>query len=359
MSTIVAEGAKKKNHLTGIRYAAALFVAATAGYACLYTTRLFSVSTDDSYVQADTVTVTPKVAAYVTALHVSDNSSFKKGDLLVELDPRDFNVSLQQAAAALSAATAEKANVIARMAEQQHVIAAAQATLSGDRSTLNFSRQQLDRYNTLARDGAGARERSELASSDVGQHAAVVEHDEASLNEAKAQVLVLQSQSAQADASIEKAQATLVQARLDLSYTKIYSDSDGTVANKTVQIGNYVQPGQALFAAVPRDVYLIANIKETQMSSVRPGQRVTFTVDSLDGEVFHGHVDSVQRGTGSNFALLPPENATGNFVKVVQRIPVKVFLDPSATNAALSPGMSVVTRIEVRKAPWPISLFIN
>jgi membrane fusion protein, multidrug efflux system len=326
----------------------------------VYIPGMYVVSTDDAYVQADTVTVIPKVAAYVSALHISDNSAFHQGQLLVELDPRDYQVALDGAMADLTTAEVNRANISAQIVEQQHIVGAAQAAVAGDQATLNFSLQQLTRYEALSKVGADTKERSQLAQADVSQRQATVQHDLASLAAAKSHVVVLQSEVNQADAAIEKAKSLVAQARLNLSYTKIYALSEGTVANKTVQVGNYVQPGQALFAAVPKDMYVIANIKETQLGRIRTGQRVTLKVDALPGETFHGRVDSFQRGTGSNFALLPPENATGNFVKIVQRVPVKIVLDdkPEALGE-LSPGMSVITHIIVRRPPWPVAHFLE
>ncbi|WP_158545053.1 HlyD family secretion protein [Dyella monticola] len=319
---------------------------------CIYIPRIFIVSTDDAYVEADTVTVVPKVPAYVTALHVSDNTAFLKGQLLVELDPRDYQVAVYNAAADLASARAFKLNLAAQIGEQHHQVAAAQAALDGDHATLTFANEQLIRYRALSQSGSDTKERLQLATSDVGQRRATVEHDTAALAAAKAHVTVLESQVVQADAAIAAKQAALDQARLNLSYTRIYATADGTVANRSVQVGNYVQPGQSLFSAVPREVFVIANVKETQLGRIRPGQAAVVRVDALPGVVFHGHVDSIQRGTGSNFALLPPENATGNFVKVVQRVPVKIVLNPARGIAALSPGMSVIARVVVHKPPF-------
>jgi membrane fusion protein (multidrug efflux system) len=319
---------------------------------CIYIPSLFVVATDDAYVEADSVTVVAKVPAYVAALHVSDNTAFSKGQLLVELDPRDYQIAVSNALANLASAKAAKLNLLAQIEEQKHQVVAAQAALDGDRATLAFANQQSVRYGALSKNGADTKERLQLATSEVGQRRAAVAHDIATLAAAKAQVTVLESQGMQADAEIAAKQAALDQARLNLSYTRIYAVADGTVANRSVQVGNYVQPGQSLFSAVPDEVFVIANVKETQLGRIRPGQAATVRVDALPGLVFHGHVDSIQRGTGSNFALLPPENATGNFVKVVQRVPVKIVLDQSRDVAALSPGMSVIARVAVRRPPF-------
>lgn len=320
--------------------------------AYIYIPPMYVVKTDDAYVQADTVNIVPKVGAYVTAVHVDDNTRFAAGRLLVELDQRDFQVAVASAQADLQSAQAAKANAQEQLGEQAHVIAAAQAAIAGDRATLDFAGQQLTRYSTLATNGAGSAERWQQAQSDIGEKKATMQHDVAALATAQSHVGVLQSQIQQADAMIARQQAALAQARLNLSYTRIYAGSAGTVANKSVQVGDFVQPGQTLFSAVPNRVYVIANFKETQLTHVRPGQPVTVSVDAFPNLTLHGHVDSLQRGTGSNFALLPPENATGNFVKVVQRIPVKIILDgPPDALRSISPGMSVEPTVTVHQPP--------
>jgi membrane fusion protein, multidrug efflux system len=327
-----------------------LGVALIAGY--LTIPRLYIQTTDDAYIQADVVSVVPKVAGYVTALHVDDNSRFRANELLVEIDPRDFEAAVKIADANLLSAQAAKANVEQQLAQQAHVIAAAQATIESDRATLEFSKQQLQRYTDLADRGSGTVQNEQQAVSDFGQRKAALEHDGASLSAAQAQADVLKSQAQQADATIDLQEATLAQAKLNLSYTKIYATTDGTVANRTVQVGNFVQPGQALFAAVPTDVFVIANFKETQIERMQVGQPVRVRVDALPSAHLQGHIDSFQRGTGSNFALLPPENATGNFVKVVQRIPVKIILDgPADALRLISPGMSVEPTVTTTPPP--------
>jgi len=314
---------------------------------------LYVMRTDDAYVQADTVSVVPKVAGYVTALHVSDNSHFAANELLVEIDPRDFEVAVKSAEANLLSAQAAKANVLQQLAQQAHIVEAAQATVDSDHATLQFSQQQLDRYTDLATRGAGTEQRQQEAVSDIGQKKAILEHDIAAFAAAQAQIGVLKSQVQQADASIALQEAALAQAKLNLSYTKIHAPADGSVANKTVQVGNFVQPGQTLFAAVPAEAYIIANFKETQLEHMRVGQPVRIHVDAFPNKRVVGHIDSFQRGTGSNFALLPPENATGNFIKVVQRIPVKIVLDgPADALHSISPGMSVEPAVTIAPPPF-------
>jgi membrane fusion protein, multidrug efflux system len=323
-----------------------------AAAAYIYVPGLYGVETDDASLQADTVSVVPKVSAYVSALHVTDNSSFKAGELLVELDPRDFQAAVDIASANLLSAQAAETVADAQLAEQGQIIASDEANLEGDRGTLAFATQQLDRYTELAKEGYGTTERAQEAQSDIAQRQAAQQHDTAILSAAQAQQAVLRGQVEEAKANVVHAQAALAQAQLNLSYTRIYAPSDGTVASRSVQVGNYVQPGQTLFSAVPREIYVIANFKETQLDHMKVGQPVTIHVDAFPGHQLHGRIDSFQRGTGSSFALLPPENATGNFVKIVQRVPVKILIDDADRDPRLfGPGMSVEATVTVRTPP--------
>ena len=331
--------------------AAVLFLVAAVGL-YFYVPGLWQVSTDDAYVNAHVVSVVPKVAAYVSKLHVNDNSKVARDDLLLELDPRDFQVAADMAKADLKSALANAANVEAQIREQQAIVAESQSAVDGDQATLDFAQQQLDRYKSLATSGSGTVERLQQAESDVGQHRATVQHDLAALDAARAHQRVLETELLQGQAATERQQAALAQAQLNLSYTSIRATDAGSVANKTVEVGNYVQPGQVLFSIVPDELYITANFKETQLTDVRPGQRATVRVDAFPGLRLEGHVDSIQRGTGAQFALLPPENATGNFVKVVQRVPVKITFDnPGEALHWISPGMSVEAKIYTAEPP--------
>lgn len=313
----------------------------------LYLPGLFVVDTDDATIEADTVTITPKVAAYVSVLHVTDNSAFIAGQLLVELDRRDFLTARDTAQAALDGAIAQQQAVKAQLAAQAQNVAADAAKLPGDRANFAYAQQELSRFRSLAQSGAGTREDWQKADADFSVQQSALSTDEATLAAAQAQLGVLRANALVAAASTEAAKAALAQAELNLSYTRIFAPVTGTVANRTVQVGNFVQPGQALFSAVPDDDYVIANFKETQLAGMRAGQRVSISVDALPGITLHGHVDSFQSGTGSYFALLPPENATGNFVKIIQRVPVKILLDGKVP-AGLAPGMSVEASVTIR-----------
>jgi membrane fusion protein (multidrug efflux system) len=340
-------------------WAVAIGGALIAAAAYVYVPGRYVVTTDDASFQTDTVSIVPKVAAYVAALHVTDNSAFSAGDLLVELDPRDFQAAVDIAAANLRSALAAQAVAEAQLSEQNEVIAADEANVEGDRGTVAFATEQLTRYRDLAKDGFGTTERWQQAQSDITTQQAVLQRDTATLGAARGQVNVLRSQLEQANANATQARAALDQAKLNLSYTKIYAPMAGTVASRSVQVGNFVQPGQMLFSAVPNEIYVIANFKETQLTRMRVGQPVSIEVDAFPNHAVHGHIDSFQRGTGSNFALLPPENATGNFVKIVQRVPVKILVDGADQDPMLlGPGMSVEVSVTVRVPPrWLAWLF--
>ena len=330
---------------------AILFLVAAVGI-YFYVPGFWQISTDDAYVNAHVVSIVPKVAAYVSTLHVNDNSKVARDDLLIELDPRDFAVAVDMADADVKSAEANASNVEAQIKEQQAIVAEGQSAVDGDQAVLNFAQRQLDRYKSLATTGYGTVERQQEAESDVGQRRATLQHDLAALEAARAHQAVLETQLVQAKATIERQQAASAQARLNLSYTQIRATEAGSVANKTVEAGNYVQPGQTLFSIVPDTLYITANFKETQLTNVRPGQRATIRDDAFPGLRLEGRVDSLQRGTGSQFALLPPENATGNFVKVVQRVPVKItFDDPGEALRWISPGMSVEAKIYTAEPP--------
>jgi membrane fusion protein, multidrug efflux system len=337
---------------------AVLFVVAVVGL-YLYVPGFWQVSTDDAYVNAHVMSIVPKVAAYVSKLHVNDNSKVAHDDLLIELDPRDFAVAVDMVTADLKSAEANASNIEAQIKEQQAIVTESQSAVDGDQAVVTFAQQEFDRYNSLATSRVAPVERLQQAESDLAQRRATLQHDLAALEAARAHQAVLQTQLHQTKATIERQQAALAQARLNLSYTQIRATEAGSVANKTVEVGNYVQPGQTLFSIVPDTLYITANFKETELTNVRPGQRATIRVDAFPGLRLEGRVDSIQRGTGSQFALLPPENATGNFVKVVQRVPVKItFDDPGEALRWISPGMSVEAKIYTAKPPQLLS-FLN
>lgn len=296
-------------------------------------------TTNDAYLGADSVVIAPKVAGYVAEVAVQDNQRVKAGDVLVRIDPRDYQTALDSATADLGNAQATVANIDAQLKEQQAAIAQAEAAVA-------FSEQEFKRYNDLARTGVGSAQRQQQAQSDLAQRSAT-------LAAAQAHVEVLKTQRQQADATIAAKAAALDQAKINLAQTTLTAPIDGVVGDRTVRAGQLVQAGTRLLTVVPtQNVYLVANFKETQTGQMHPGQTVTIDIDSYPGHPIKGTVDSLAPGTGAQFALLPPENATGNFTKIVQRVPVKIALDPKdPLTAQLRPGLSVTATVDTRTAP--------
>jgi len=317
-----------------------------------WTVGRYLVSTDDAYVQADNTIVAPKVSGYLDNVLVNDNQTVKAGQILAHIDDRDFRTALDQAKADVTAAEATVAGKQAALATQQSVIDAARATIQVDNANLTFAQQDDDRYKSLATSGYGSTQNSQRAGSRNAETRAVLARDTAALATALSQVDILKAQLAEAQGSLAHDRAAAHQAELNLSYTDIVAAVDGVVGNRTLRIGQYVQAGTQLMAVVPTQAaYIVANFKETQLTDVQPGQAVEVEVDMFPGKIAHGHVDSMAPASGQEFALLPPDNATGNFTKIVQRIPVKIVLDPGSPLAGdLRPGMSVNPTIDTKAA---------
>ena len=312
----------------------------------------FEVSTDDAYIKADNTTIAPKVAGYVAAVLVDDNAPVKAGQVLARIDDRDFKVAVEQAEAGVAAAQAAIANKQAALVAQASAIEAAGANVAADQANATFAEQESKRYSDLAKTGFGTVQNAQATSSRQLAARAAVTRDQASHANATMQLDVLKAELGQAQANLLTAKAVLDQARLNLSYTVILAPVDGEVGARTLRVGQYVQAGTQLMSVVPvAAAYIVANYKETQLTNVRPGQVVQIAVDTFPGQTFSGRVDSLAPASGQEFALLPPDNATGNFTKVVQRIPVKITLDVGSRPAvALRPGMSVVPTIDTKAA---------
>ena len=314
-----------------------------------WTVGRFLVSTDDAYVKADNTTIAPKVSGYLTQVLVGDNERVKAGQMLARIDDRDFIVALDQARADVAAAQATVASKKAQLDVQQAVIEAARATVEVDTAARTFAVQENKRYTDLAATGYGSVQNAQNAHARDTSALATIVRDKANLASAQKQVELLKAELTQAVAAAAKANALERQAELNLSYTTITSPIDGVAGNRTLRVGQFVQAGTQLMSLVPsRGAYVVANYKETQLSDVRAGQPVDIQVDMFPGKAVHGHVDSLAPASGQEFALLPPDNATGNFTKVVQRIPVKIALD--SFDVDLRPGMSVIPSIQTRGA---------
>jgi membrane fusion protein (multidrug efflux system) len=342
---------RRRLRLRPLLYAAAGLgaLAAGAAYARDYwTAGRFLVSTDDAYVQADNTIVAPKVAGYIARVLVGDNEAVKAGQRLAEIDDRDFSVALASAKADVAAAQAALQSRRAALEAQASVIAAAEATTAVDRANLTFAGEEDSRYSKLAATGYGTVKNAQQAASNIAATRAALARDTAAAEAARGQIDVLKGEIAQAESQLQRAHAAEAQAELNLTYTAIVAPVDGVVGARALRVGQYVQAGTQLMAVVPAaSAYIVANYKETQLTAVKAGQQARIEIDTYPGRVFHGHVDSLAPASGQEFALLPPDNATGNFTKVVQRIPVKILLDGDVADV-LRPGMSVTPTIDTR-----------
>ncbi|RYB01749.1 HlyD family secretion protein [Lichenibacterium ramalinae] len=316
-----------------------------------WTVGRFQETTDNAFLQADKVTVSPRIAGFVTAVAVGDNQPVRAGDVVATIDDRDARIQIEGARAELEKARAQVEGYHAAVVQQAATVASAQADIVNAEAGLAFSTQEAKRYADLLTAGAGTSQRAQQTDADLRQHRATLDKDRAALDAAQKQVHTYEALAASAVAGVASAQAKLDGAELNLGYTTIRAPVDGVVGDRSVRVGQMVGAGTGLLTVVPmgRDIYLVANFKETQLGDMKVGQSVEFTVDAFGDHAFRGTVDSFSPGTGAQFALLPPENATGNFTKVVQRVPVKIRLatdDPMLDR--LRPGLSVEATVETR-----------
>jgi membrane fusion protein (multidrug efflux system) len=359
--------------------AVVLVLAVSLGYP-LYLRIVSHESTDDAFVEAHVVSMSPRVAGHVASVPVHDNQWVEKGDLLVEVDARPFVVALDVAKARLQSAQAAREESEAEVSAARSLVIQRNAALSSNRSALAQAKAGVDEYaagsdrdendfkrmDEMVEAGAVSRQEYDHARAQAAVSRAKllsarknIDTQSAEIRQAVASAQAAEDGLRQALAVVEKrqaeareAEAEVRQAELDLSYTRITAPSAGFVTKKAVEPGAYVQVGQKLLSVVGRDVWVVANFKETQIAGMKPGQPVDIEVDAYPGVTFRGHVDSIQRGTGSRFTLLPPENATGNYIKVVQRVPVKIVLDRQngSDGYLLAPGMSVIPDVNVAAA---------
>lgn len=341
-------GAPKKNNRLRHLFAgvAALVVGLATGAYYLEFVAPFE-STDDAFIDAHVTPVAPQVAGRVAQLFVKDNQAVKPGDVLLQIDPRDYQAKLDQQRANLTAAQSRLQQAGAQLTADQARVGQEKANVVAAEAQAKQAESDYKRYQSVGDLGvsasrldlAGTQARSAAAEVDAARNKELAAEAQASLDQASIQT---------AAAEVQRSEAAVRQAQLDLSYTQVKAPEAGYVTHRTVEAGAYIQPGQALLAIVPRHVWVIANFKETQLTHMRPGQPVQVEVDAYPQIKFKGHVDSIQHGSGASFSLLPPENASGNYVKVVQRVPVKIVLDAAShPNVVLGPGMSVEPEVRV------------
>jgi len=305
-----------------------------------FTVGRYFVETDDAYTQADAVTLSPQVAGTIAELRVTDNQRVRAGDRIARIDDRTYKAQLDQARADLAAAEANIRNAEAQIELEKAVVEQARAGVNSAEAAQKFAEEEADRYSRLVKTGAGTVQRSQQAQSDLIQGRAAEEK----------KLGVLETTLEQTRAAAERARAAVEQAEINLGYTRLVAPVDGVVGDRSARVGQYVQPGTRLLTLVPMDeVYVVANYKETQLDRMHQGQHVELEVDAYPGTKIRGRVDSLAPGSGAQFALLPPENATGNFTKIVQRVPVKILIDgDDPLKGRLRPGLSVLTSVDVR-----------
>jgi membrane fusion protein, multidrug efflux system len=310
----------------------------------------FIESTDDAYVGGEVTTIASKIAGFVDTVAITDNQAVRAGDLLVKLDDRDYRAQLAHAEASVAAQEAALANLEANARLQQAMIAQASAEITATTAELDRAQHDVDRYRALAESRDASLQRFQQADADYKKAIAADRKAHAAREAAECQLEVIATQKQQARAALDEAVANRDLARLNLSYTEIRSPIDGVVGNRAVRVGAYATVGAQLLAVVPtRGLWIDANFKENQLAHLRARQPVTITADALPGVTFAGAVASLAPATGAQFSLIPPENATGNFTKIVQRVPVRIVLDDDAAAlATLRPGLSVVVRVSQR-----------
>ena len=327
-----------------------LVLAGAAGYIYWDYSAHFE-STDDAFIAARQFAIAPQVAGYVTAVPVTDNQHVNKGGVIAQIDQRDYLAALAQAEAQVAGAQAGIHNIDAQIATQDAQIAASQAQVAQAQANLELSKVTWGRDKPLVNQGWATAQQGTIDVQTLKAQQAAVDSAQAALKVAQRQIDTLKAQRASAEASLAQAQAQLDLAKLNLGYTTVIADQPGRVVNLTGAVGQYAQAGTNLSMFVPDEIWVVANYKETQLDRMRPGQPVDIEIDAYPERDFHGHVASVQPGSGPAFSLLPPENATGNYVKIVQRVPVKIILDNPPADVALGPGMSVVPTVRVDPTP--------
>jgi len=340
-------------HRRPVLYAVGALLLASAlsgGYLYLDYAEHFQ-STDDAFIAARQFAISPKVSGNITAVPVTDNQHVVAGDVIARIDDRDYRVAVEQAEAQVAAAQANIENIDAQLTVQQAQISANQAQVDQAQAALVFAQQQSARYQELARRQAGTVENAQQWASQLRQQEAAVASAQANLKLAQQQVEALKAQRNSAVASLAQATAQRDQAQLNLSYTVVTAAQAGRVVQLGAGVGQFAQQGTALTMFVPDEIWVTANFKEIQLDHMRPGEPVTLEIDAYPERAMRGHVASVQPGSGTAFSLLPAQNATGNYVKIVQRVPVKLVMDNPPTDVALGPGMSVVPTVRIDPTP--------
>ncbi len=304
-----------------------------------------SAQTNDAYIRADVTNLSVKISGLVSDVLVDDNQVVKKGELLAKIDARDLQLAVEQALAQLEGSNAQIIDIQAKLARQQDLIAVAKAKRDAVKAELDFARQERLRYQQMATAGAGSKQKADQTASRERILQAQVQQENATLEATANEVKVLNAQLLQAQAKFTTAKAQVTQASLNLSYTEVRAPMDGVIGKRHLRVGQWVSPGQSLIAIVPTENYIIANFLETQLAQVAVGSDVNIEIDAIPNKVFSGKVESIAPASGVTFNQLAPENATGNFTKIVQRIPVKVRIASHENTLQVRVGMSANVQV--------------
>ncbi len=314
----------------------------------------FVQGTNDAYLQADKVTISPKIQGYVDKVLVTDNQMVQPGQALVQIDGSTYQAALDQQTAAVAARQADITAAERQVTQQTAALDQARATLAGAQATAAYAGNEANRYKTLSAQGVETAERAAQAGNQADQANSQARANAAAVHQAQLQIATLQAQVGQAEAQLKAAQAQVASAQININDTTLRASIAGRIGDKQVRVGQFVQPGTRLMDVVPTgDLYLVANFKETQIGRMRPGQAATVKIDALQGRKVDAVIDSFAPGTGAQFALLPPENATGNFTKIVQRVPVRFRLTHLTNDdrAVLLPGLSATVTVDTTQPP--------
>lgn len=346
-----------KNRKPSFKRAAVIALIAFAGIgvgklACdWWTVGRFTQTTDDAYIGGDVTVIAPKVAGFISQLAVTDNQQVHAGDLLLKLDDRDYRAALAKAEATVAIQKAALVNLDATRNLQDAVVAEAQAGIAAVDAEITRTHDDQVRAKSLVSTGVESTQEFQKADADYKEALAAGDKSRATLTAAQRQLEVIGTQKQQAQAALDAAIADRDLAQLNLSYTELRAPMDGVVGNRSAQVGAYATAGSQLISLVPaRGLWIDANFKENQLAQMRPGSPATVKIDLLGGEKFHGRVESIAPATGAQFSVLPAENATGNFTKIVQRVAVRILLDDeSAALGQLRPGLSVTAKVNTKQ----------
>lgn len=335
---------------------------------CYLISAFTSETTDDAFITGHIVSIAPRISGQVSAVHVLDNEMVTNGELLVEIDPSDYASTLGQKQAAADSSQSNfkaavagynlmKVKVTTAEADARETKADADAAAAtNDKTKADFERaKKLLKENTISQQEYDQYEASaKQAQADFDSANAKAESDASKVNEANAQLEAARAEADAVESQLNESKTEVDSAQLNVSYTKIFAPCDGLVTRKQVEAGDYLQTGQTIFSIVPKDVWVVANFKESQLKDMTPNQKATIAIDALGGREFKAHVDSVQAGSGAVFSLLPPENAVGNYVKVIQRVPVKLLFDEALpADKTIGPGLSVTPYVQTSSVHIP------